>query len=67
MAESVIGLFKTELIREQGPRKGLDSLGYATLEWADWRHHRRLFETIGNIPPAEFEAEYHRQAALREQ
>jgi transposase InsO family protein len=63
----VIGLFKTELIRKQGPWKGLDSVEYATLEWVDWFNHRRLLEPIGNMPPAELEAEYHRQAALREQ
>ena len=63
LAESVIGLYKTELIRKQGPWKNLDDVEYATLEWVDWFNHRRLLEPIGNIPPAEFEEEYHRQAA----
>src|SRR5450756_2190492 len=67
LAESVIGLFKTELIRKQGPWKNLDDVEFATLEWVDWFNHRRLLEPIGNIPPAELEEEYHRQAALREQ
>jgi len=67
LAESVIGLYTTELIRGQGPWKNLDGVEYATLEWVDWFNHRRLLEPIGNIPPAELEKEYYRQAALREQ
>ncbi len=67
LAESVIGLFKTELIRKQGPWKNLDSVEYATLEWVDWFNHRRLLEPIDNIPPAELEEEYYRHAAQREQ
>ena len=67
LAESVIGLFKTELIRGQGPCKNLECVEYATLEWVDWFNHRRLLEPIGNLPPAELEQEYYRQAAQREQ
>jgi putative transposase len=67
LAESVIGLYKTELIRKQGPWKNLDGVEYATLEWADWFNHHRLLEPIGNILPAELEEEYYRQAAQREQ
>ena len=58
LAETIIGLYKTELIRNRGPWKGLDEVEYATLEWIDWFNHRRLLEPIGNIPPAEFEADY---------
>ncbi len=58
MAETFIGLYKTELIRNRGPWKGLDEVEYATLEWIDWFNHRRLLEPIGNVPPAEFEADY---------
>ncbi len=47
MAESVIGLYKTEVIRRRGPWKGIDDVEYATLEWVDWFNHRRLFEPIG--------------------
>jgi putative transposase len=61
LAETIIGLYKTELIRRRGPWKGIDDLEYATLEWVDWFNHRRLLEPIGNIPPAEFEAAYQRQ------
>ena len=62
LAESVIGLYKTELIRRQGPWRGLDQVEYATLEWVDWWNHRRLLQPIGMIPPAEKEAAYNRQA-----
>jgi len=60
LAESIIGLYKTELIRKRGPWRGLDDVEYATLEWVDWFNHRRLFETIGHIPPAELEDLYYR-------
>jgi putative transposase len=58
LAETIIGLYKTELIRRRGPWKGLDEVEYATLEWVDWFNHRRLLEPIGQVPPAEFEAVY---------
>jgi putative transposase len=61
LAETIIGLYKTELIRRRGPWKGLDEVEYATLEWVDWFNHRRLLEPIGHLPPAEFEAAYQRQ------
>jgi putative transposase len=60
LAETIIGLYKTELIR-RGPWRGLDQVEYATLEWVDWFNHRRLLEPIGHLPPAEFEATYHRR------
>ena len=55
MAESVIGLYKTELVRARGPWRGLDDLELATLEWVDWFNNRRLFGPIGYLPPAEYE------------
>jgi putative transposase len=58
LAETIIGLYKTELIRRHGPWKGIDQVEYATLEWVDWFNHRRLFEPIGHLPPAEFEAAF---------
>jgi putative transposase len=61
LAETIIGLYKTELIRRGGPWKGIDDVEYATLEWVDWFNHRRLMEPIGNVPPVEFEAAYHRK------
>src|SRR5690606_38370530 len=61
MAESVIGLYKTELIRNRGPWRNLDTVEFATLEWVDWWNNRRILEPIGNIPPAEKEANYYHQ------
>ena len=60
LAESVIGLYKTELIRQKGPWRNLDQVEYATLEYVDWFNHRRLLEPIGDIPPTEKEANYYR-------
>ena len=59
LAETVIGLFKTEVIRRRGPWRSLEAVEYATLEWVDWFNHRRLLEPIGNMPPAEAEARYY--------
>jgi len=59
LAESIIGLFKTEVIWRRGPWKSLEAVEYATLEWVDWFNNRRLLEPIGNIPPAEAEARYY--------
>jgi putative transposase len=61
LAESVIGLYKTEVIDHRGPWRNLDDVEYATLDWVDWFNNRRLLESIGNLPPAEFESMYYRQ------
>jgi len=61
LAETIIGLYKTELVRNKGPWRGLDDLELATLEWVDWFNHRRLFHDLGRIPPAEAEANYYRR------
>jgi putative transposase len=59
LAELVTGLFKTEVIRREGPWKSLESVEYATLEWVGWFNNRRLLEPIGNIPPIERESVYY--------
>jgi transposase InsO family protein len=59
LAETVIGLFKTEIIRRLGPWRSLEAVELATLEWVDWFNHRRLLEPIGNIPPAEAKERYY--------
>ena len=59
LAETIIGLYKTETIHRRGPWRHLEAVEYATLEWVDWFNHRRLLEPIGNVPPAEFEATYY--------
>jgi putative transposase len=61
LAESAIGLYKTELVRRKGPWKTVDELEIATLEWVDWYNHRRIHTSIGNVPPAEYEALYYSQ------
>ena len=64
LAESVIGLFKAEVIRRKGPWRTLEAVEFATLTWVDWFNHRRLLEPIGYVPPAEYEARYFEQAAV---
>ncbi len=64
LAESVIGLFKTEVIQRLGPWRNLDNVEFATLTWVDWFNTRRLLEPIGYVPPAEFEARYYEQVAV---
>jgi transposase InsO family protein len=59
LAESIIGLYKTEVIRRRGPWRNVEAVEFATLEWVDWFNNRRLLEPIGNVPPAEFEQEYY--------
>jgi putative transposase len=59
LAETIIGLFKTEVIRRKGPWRHLEAVEFATLDWVDWFNHRRLLEPIGDVPPAEYEARYY--------
>jgi transposase InsO family protein len=59
LAESIIGLFKTEVIQRKGPWRQLEAVEFATLRWVDWFNMRRLLEPIGYVPPAEYEASYY--------
>ena len=59
LAESVIGLYKTEVIRRGGPWRGLEDVEFATLEWVWWFNHHRLLEPIGYIPPVEHEEAFY--------
>ena len=61
LAESVIGLFKTELIKPRGPWRTAEQVEIATLEYTDWFTHRRLYEACGDIPPANLETAYYSQ------
>ena len=61
LAESVIGLYKTEVIHRRGPWKGVDDVEFATLEWVAWYNSRRLLEPLGYVPPDEFERAYYRR------
>ena len=60
LAETIIGLYKTEIIRQHGPWRNIEAVEFATLDWVDWFNHRRLLEPIGDVPPAEKEDEYYR-------
>ena len=64
LAESVIGLYKTELIRKRGPWRSFEQLELATARWVEWYNQRRLHSSIADVPPAEFEATYYRERAV---
>ena len=67
MAESVIGLYKTECVRHEGPWRGVDDLELATLNWVWWFNEIRLHGEIGYVPPVEFERSYYRQFNSQQQ
>jgi putative transposase len=60
-AETLIGLYKMECVRHDGPMRGLDDLELATCEWVHWYNTHRLHGSIGHVPPIEYENEYYRQ------
>jgi len=59
LAETIIGLYKTEVIHQLGPWRNVDHVEFETLDWVDWFNNRRLLEPIGYIPPTEFEELYY--------
>jgi len=59
LAETIIGLFKTEIIYQKAPWRNLEMVEFETLEWVDWFNHKRILGPIGDMPPAEFENEYY--------
>ena len=59
LAESLIGLFKTEVIRLRGPWRNIEDVEFATLEWVWWFNYHRLLGPIGHVPPAEYEEAYY--------
>jgi transposase InsO family protein len=61
LAESINGLFKTEVIHRKGPWRGIEAVEHAVLTWVDWFNNRRLLEPLGYVPPVEFEQMYYRQ------
>ena len=63
LAETINGLYKTEVIHRRGPWRSFEAVEFATLEWVDWFNRRRLLEPIGNVPPAEAEARYYAELA----
>ena len=58
LAESTIGLYKTEVIRNEGPWRSLEQVEFATLSWVSWYNKKRLHGAIGDVPPVEYEAQY---------
>ena len=67
LAESIIGLFKTELIRRRGPWRTVEHIEAARLHWVDWFNRHRLLEVNGDIPPIELEQAYYRQTTSLDQ
>jgi len=65
LAESIIGLYKTEVIRHAGPWRGLEDVEFATLEWIAWFNQQRLLAPLGYVPPAEYEAQFYREQAAQ--
>lgn len=63
LAESVIGLYKTEVIRRQGPWRHVEAVEFATLAWVDWCNTRRLLAPLGHVPPIEYERAYYERHA----
>ena len=61
LAETINGLYKTELIKPRGPWRTVEQVELATAEWVDWFNFSRLYEYCGDIPPAELEAAYYAQ------
>ena len=64
LAETVNGLYKTEMVYRRGPFEGVDDLEWATLLYVDWFNNRRIHGSIGMITPAEFERNYYAQISL---
>jgi putative transposase len=66
LCETIIGLFKTEVVKRRGPWRNVDDVEYAVLEWVDWFNHRRLMSTLDYRPPAEVEDDYYRHTVPAE-
>ena len=61
MAEALNGTFKAELVAIQGPWRTKAQLEWAIIEWISWYNHSRLHSEIGDLPPAEYAADWYRQ------
>jgi putative transposase len=59
LAETINGLYKTEVIRRRGPWRNVDEVELATLEWVTWFNTERLHSALGDLPPTEFEAAFY--------
>ncbi|MBX6366138.1 MAG: transposase, partial [Gemmatimonadetes bacterium] len=63
LAETIIGLFKAEVIHRRGPWRNFEDVEFATLNWVWWFNHHRLLEPLGYVPPVEFEKAYYSRVA----
>lgn len=68
LAETTIGLYKTEAVRKDSPfRRGplhrLADVELLTADWVGWYNTSRLMHRLGRIPPAEFETAYYASEA----
>jgi putative transposase len=61
LAETINGLYKTELIKPRKPWRTIEEVELATAEWVNWFNHRRLYEYCGDVPPVDLEAAYYAQ------
>lgn len=66
LAESINGLYKTELIKPRAPWRTVEPVELATAEWVDWYNHRRLYEYCGDVLPTELEVAYYAQARAQQ-
>ena len=66
LAETINGLYKAELIYREGPWQGLSAVELATFHWVHWYNHERLYEELGYVPPAEFEADWYSRQTVAE-
>jgi putative transposase len=63
LAESIKGLYKTEVIRKRGPWRSIEAVEFATLEWVDWFNKKRILEPLGWVPPVEYEEAFYESRA----
>jgi putative transposase len=61
LAETVNGLYTTELIKTRKPWRTVDEVEYAVAEWVDWFNNQRLYEYCGDVPPVQMETAHHAQ------
>jgi len=66
LAETINGLYKTEVIRRCGPWRNVEAVELATLDWVHWYNHHRLLEPLGYVPPAEYEEAFYNRQVTRE-
>ena len=61
LAETIIGLYKTEVIHRGKPWRTVEDVEMATARWVDWFNNQRIYQHCGDIPPAELESAHYAQ------